>query len=120
MTPPPRLLNCACCYQLGIAELRWDKYGRPWVMCGACGARTFTRTPNALKGIYMTSRMVESVRRVIETDVEERARREAEAEAFVRDVRAEREALASGAAQNDGPSGAKEHGQVVSVAAASK
>jgi transcription elongation factor Elf1 len=88
-----RYLNCACCYQLEIAELRWDRYGRPYVLCGACGARTWTRTPNALRGIYMTSRMVEAVRRQVESDPIECERREREAEAFVQEIRAEREAL---------------------------
>jgi len=113
----PRHLNCHCCYQLGIAELRWDKYGRPWVMCGACGARTFTRSPNALRGIYMTSRMVEAVCQRVQSDPVECDRREREAEAFVREVRAEREMLVRETV--DRSEGA-DHVQAVQPAAAGK
>lgn len=93
-----KFVNCGLCYQMGTAELRWDKYGRPWVLCGACGARTFTRTPNALRGIYMTSRLVEAARRQVEADPVERERRERDAEAFVQSVRAERSSLSNGVA----------------------
>jgi transcription elongation factor Elf1 len=109
-------LNCAVCYQLEIAELRWDRYGRPYVLCGACGARTWTRTPNALKGIYMTSRMVEAMVRRVASDPVEHDRRERESEAFVQEIRAEREALTNAAPKRTNNEGTQ-HAQPIPTAA---
>lgn len=116
-------LNCAYCYTLGVAELAWDRYGRPMVSCRACGARTFTRSPKgALRGIYMTSRLVEATVRKVESDPAELAAREQEADDFVREIQAAREALANGVPAQPVRQGAngEDHGQVVPTAAAGK
>lgn len=116
-------LNCGCCYALGVAELGFDKYGRPMVSCRACGARTFTRSPKgALRGLFMTSRLVEATLRAVEANPAERAQREAEADAFVAEIQTAREALANGVSAQPVRQGAngEEHGQAVSTAAAGK
>jgi hypothetical protein len=87
--------HCGVCYKLDTAELRWDKYGRPWLHCFACGARTFTRNPDAVKGFRHTSRLVEAALRMMAGDPAEREAREQDCEAFAERIRAERDKLTS-------------------------
>lgn len=103
MSPDPlAAFPCWVCYAPEGATLRFDKKrGNPFVSCGVCGTRVFAKSRHHLRGIFITTRLVEALLAQVagadEKSRAARAEREREAEDFVRAMRARLDAAAAGA-----------------------
>jgi hypothetical protein len=54
---------CLYCLQVDSAHLRFDKNGRPYVVCDACGTRSFMKNMRCLRGVAL---MMHSARDILE------------------------------------------------------
>ncbi|MGH7297909.1 MAG: hypothetical protein ACRELB_23415 [Polyangiaceae bacterium] len=64
------LERCACwaCFARDGARLRIDKHGRPFIMCDACGSRTFTRSPDHVVGLRFVIELVQTALQQMDRD----------------------------------------------------
>lgn len=53
-----RVFDCICCLGLSCAEMRYDKYGRPYIRCVQCGTRVFISSAAGLRGWQYLAGMV--------------------------------------------------------------
>jgi transcription elongation factor Elf1 len=113
---------CFVCYMPDVASLRFDKkHGMPYVSCCACGARTFCKSMNAVRGVFCTARIVEALIRQMQSDPNARAVRERDADDDVHALREHIERVAAARAVSETAREDVGHvGSVVPVAAAAK
>lgn len=50
-------MRCIYCCQ-DMMELRWDKRGRPYLICAACGVRAFVRSLRAVAAYAVTADLI--------------------------------------------------------------
>lgn len=48
-----RRFSCSLCLTDNSVRMRLDKRGRPYLVCGACGSRTFMPSAEALRGLVL-------------------------------------------------------------------
>ncbi len=60
--------NCLCCLGIGTTSLRFDKRGRPYAVCFACGSRLFFKGRNGLRGQAILADVIAELATQAETD----------------------------------------------------
>lgn len=55
------MANCVHCMTRGSQEVRYDVKQRPYLVCMACGCRTFFRSKMAFRGATLIDRLVSLV-----------------------------------------------------------
>lgn len=53
--------NCTFCLSRGSQEVRYDKRGKPYLICNGCGARSFLRSRAAFRGPTLLSRLIDLI-----------------------------------------------------------
>jgi hypothetical protein len=92
MTDPLAEFCCWICYAPEGMSLRFDRKGRPYVVCSVCGCRMFTKSIKHVRGIYVTTSLVQAMMAQLRADPVQAKRREAEATTYAQSIRARLEA----------------------------
>ena len=62
------LHRCVYCLTGNSAEVRFDKRGKPYTTCRACGSRSFFQSIHACRGLAVMPELLEEAMRRRETD----------------------------------------------------
>ena len=57
-----RLSRCMHCFAANASEVRFDKKGRPYVVCKLCWTKAFFQSLEPLRGVAVVPALVESAR----------------------------------------------------------
>lgn len=60
--------RCVYCLTGNSAEMRFDKRGKPYTTCRACGSRSFFQSIHACRGLAVMPELLEEAMRKRETD----------------------------------------------------
>lgn len=60
--------RCIYCLTGNSAEVRFDKRGKPYTTCRACGSRSFFQSIHACRGLAVMPELLEEAMRKRETD----------------------------------------------------
>ena len=60
--------RCVYCLTGNSAEIRFDKRGKPYTTCRACGARSFFQSIHACRGLAVMPELLEEAMRRRESD----------------------------------------------------
>jgi DNA-directed RNA polymerase subunit RPC12/RpoP len=88
MTDPLREFTCHYCLAPEAAHFRFDKHGRPYVVCDACGTRVFMKSLRCLRGPALVTPLVEAMMKRLTTNADDYAQAEQTAESFVQAMKA--------------------------------
>ena len=64
------LHRCVYCLTGNSAEVRFDKRGKPYTTCRACGSRSFFQSIHACRGLAVMPELLEEAMRRREQDVD--------------------------------------------------
>ena len=68
------LHRCVYCLTGNSAEVRFDKRGKPYTTCRACGSRSFFQSIHACRGLAVMPELLEEAMRKREVDQDYRTR----------------------------------------------
>ncbi len=86
---------CLFCLQPESAHVRFDKRSNPYIVCDACGARTFLKNMRALRGFALFSPIAQDVIERLRTDQGEHDRAEKLIDLFLTAIRSKLDAASA-------------------------
>jgi hypothetical protein len=86
---------CQFCLQPESAHVRFDKRSNPYVVCDACGARTFLKNMRALRGFALVSPLTRDLIETLRKDQAAFDRAEQTTHAFLAGIRSKLDAASS-------------------------
>ena len=66
-----RTFDCICCLGDNCAQMKFDKYGRPYIVCVSCGVRVFIHHESSLRGWIHLGGAGDEIRHIRETIMHE-------------------------------------------------
>jgi hypothetical protein len=84
---------CWVCFAPEAARMRFDRRGKPYVVCEACGMRVFCKSLKHVRGIYVTTSLVQAMLAQLRGDPAAAAERERQANEFAASIRARVQAV---------------------------
>jgi hypothetical protein len=118
MTDPLSEFCCWICYAPEGMSMRFDRKGRPYVVCCCCGVRCFCKSIKHVRGIYVTTSLVQAMMAQLRKDPAQAARREDEANTYAESIRTRIAAVAPAPLKASYPSSLEDLANAESVQAA--